>query len=263
MTHIGRCASVTSYGGSKREWLSLTCDGVPYMLMRKVMQEATFAAMKEKLGTLGWIDTSKMLVKDLKAVLKLKKLPVSGLKADLIARIDSDINRPLLDSPLVKSILGEVAGEFDWVVPCIGGLHQEFKICRAFVDVNWDVCYHAFALSQGYHGDRQLAYVKSGKDHHKTFDDISRYIDGITDELLYQYCVATGPTWASPSVAGFLEWVKSVKKNATIQFLFQQCCQFGIGIMIYRHGIRHNDANLSILGWRMCSPLTHCRNHPR
>ena len=72
LRRIGRCASVTSYGSSEREWLSLTCDGVPYRLMRKVVQEATFAAMKEKLETLGWIDTSKMLVKDLKAVLKLK-----------------------------------------------------------------------------------------------------------------------------------------------------------------------------------------------
>ena len=44
--------------------------------------------------------------------------------------------------------VSKVAGEFDWVVPCMGSLHQEFKICHAFLDVNWDVCYKAFALSQ-------------------------------------------------------------------------------------------------------------------
>ena len=48
-----------------------------------------------------------------------------------------------------------VEGEFDWVIPCLGELHMEFMICRSFLDVNWDVAYQAFALTQGYHGEKQ------------------------------------------------------------------------------------------------------------
>ena len=33
-------------------------------------------------------------------------------------------------------------------------------------------------------GQRQLAYVKRGKDHHKTFDDLSRYVDGTVGVVL-------------------------------------------------------------------------------
>ena len=103
-----------------------------------------------------------------------------------------------------------MTGEIDWVVPCIGGLHQEFKICRAILDVNWDVCYKAFALSQRYYGEKQLMYIRSGKDHHKTFDDVSRFVDGITDELLHSSCSSNNslPLF----VSGFLEWTRGLER---------------------------------------------------
>ena len=75
-------------------------------------------------------------------------------------------------------------------MPCIGKLHSKFMFCRTFFDVNWGVAYHACALSQGHHGERQLADVKRGKDHDKTFDDLSCYVDGIADEVMFQYCKA-------------------------------------------------------------------------
>ena len=86
---------------------------------------------------------------------------MSGTKADLLARVDHHINAPVVASADVRSF----EGEFDWVVPCIGKLHSKFMFCRTFFDVNWGVAYHACALSQGHHGERQLAYVKRGKDH--------------------------------------------------------------------------------------------------
>ena len=122
----------------------------------------------------------------------------------------------------------------------------------------------AFALSQGYHGEKQLMYIRSGKDHHKTFDDISRFIDGNTDELLFLYCSSMKKSGSlTVSVSGFLDWTRGLEGNATIRFLVQQCCQYGLGIMLFRHGIRPNIDELSVLGWRMCTPLIHCRNHPR
>lgn len=104
--------------------------------------------------------------------------------------------------------------------------------------------------------------IRSGRDHHKTFDDISRYIDGVVDELFHLYCVNNGAGMAV-SMEGFPAWVGSLRGNGTIYFLFQQCFQYGMGIILYRYGIRHNVEELSRLGWDICSPLIHCRNHPR
>ena len=139
--------------------------------MRKVIQNSRVETCLEKLKKFGWVDTSRLYVQDLKSVLRERNLPLSCTKADLVARIEEHVNRPVLDSCLDKVAF---EGEFEWVIPCMGGLHQEFMLCRAFLDINWDVAYQAIALSQGYHGPKQLAYIRSGKDHHKTFDDLSR-----------------------------------------------------------------------------------------
>ena len=134
MRHVSRLAGVTKYGGSERQWVAMTCDGVPYMLMRKVIQESRLLATKSYLQSLSWIGTT-LNVKDLKAVLNSKSLPVSATKADLLARVDYHINGPVVANADVRSLEGEV----DWVVPCMGGFHQELMICRTFVDVNWDM----------------------------------------------------------------------------------------------------------------------------
>ena len=104
-----------------------------------------------------------MTIPQLKAALRRSGLPVSGRKHALLARVE-EMNDKVLQNCSAGGMMCE--GEFDWVVPQMGGLHQEFMLCRSFLDVNWDVAYKGFDLSEGYHGQRQLLYIRSGKDHH-------------------------------------------------------------------------------------------------
>ena len=85
---------------------------------------------------------------------------------EFLNRVNSEKNEPVLNRSVNEKVVCE--GEFDRVVPCMDDLLQEFMICQCFLDVNWTVAYKAFALSQGYHGDRQLKNIQSGKDHHNT-----------------------------------------------------------------------------------------------
>lgn len=259
LRHIGKQAGIKSCGGSERDWLAVTSDGVPYYLVRKAIQLAQRSALKGHLAQLGWVDTQKLTVPQLKDVLRRAGLACTGLKNDLLARVDTRINKPIMEQCLANDL--HVEGEFDWVVPCMGGLHQEFMICRSFLDVNWDVAYRGFALSQGYHGDRQLLYIRSGKDHHKTFDDISRYVDGICDELLLAF-VASSPG-EEHSVDGFFAWLEQKGQNLTVKYLAEQCFHYAVGIQLFRRGTRLNSEHLTLLGWRLCAPLVHCRNHPK
>lgn len=143
LRHVGQHAGVKQYGGTERDWLAVTCDGVPYYLVRKAIEEAQRVAVKEQLVRDGWVDTSKLLVKDLKDVLRRAGLPVTGTKAQLLDRVHIGINEEIEQRALQRDV--QCDGEFDWVVPCMGGLHQEFMICRSFLDVNWDVA-HTTAL---------------------------------------------------------------------------------------------------------------------
>ena len=75
--------------------------------------------------------------------------------------------------------------------------------------------YKGFALSQGYHGDKQLMYIRSGKDHQKTFDDISRFVDGVVDELRVAY--VRSDISVEASVDGFFKWIERIgEKNLTV-----------------------------------------------
>ena len=85
----------------------MTCDGVPYMFLRKVIQESRLLAAKSYPQSLGWIDTTTLNVKDLKAVLKSKNLPVYETKADLLARVDHYIIAPVVANADVRSFEGE------------------------------------------------------------------------------------------------------------------------------------------------------------
>ena len=49
----GRLAGVMKYGGIERQCVAMTYDGVPYMLMRKVIQESRLLAAKSYLQSLG------------------------------------------------------------------------------------------------------------------------------------------------------------------------------------------------------------------
>ena len=48
-----------------------------------------------------------------------------------------------------------------------------------------------------------------------------------------------------------------------LQFLAEQCFHDAIGIQLFRRGTRFNSEPLACLGWQLCSPLIHCRNHPK
>ena len=59
-----------------------------------------------------------------------------------------------------------VEGKFDWVVCQTGGLHWEMTLTQVVIDVMWPFVYQAFTESQGYTTTKQLAWARSGKDHH-------------------------------------------------------------------------------------------------
>ena len=83
-------------------------------------------------------------------------------------------------------------------------------------------------------------------------------MDGICDELIVPYVDEVGD---SCSAEGFLSWCEQFGENKTFTFLKEQLCHFAMGIIMHRRGMRHTNAHLARLGWSMCSPLIHCRNH--
>ena len=122
----------------------------------------------------------------------------------------------------------------------------------------WPFVYQAFADSQGYTTERQQEWVKSCKDHHRSWDEVSRFLDSTFDQLLYPYVLDS----EEPSPDGFYRWAEQYSSNKTFTHLLNLSTRL-FGLMVYRFGIRHNQLVYRVLGRRLLSPLLFARNHPR
>ena len=236
--------------------MPIECDGAPYLLARTVMEKSRIEINAEANEAVGIPDVGSMTVSQLKEQLASRGLCRTGTAKDLKERLGKSVCADIRSGKVVPSPQSD--GEFDWVVLRSGALHWEMKLVQCVVDVLWSFVYKKFAETQSYTTERQLDWVHSCKDHHRGFDELSRFTDGCFDELLLPYVLAV----ADPTPAGFFVWAEQFKSNITYTWLLDivtRCC---FGIMVYRHGLRHNNYATRLLGRRALTPLIHARNFP-
>ena len=197
---VGESAGVKQYGGSERCWLPIECDGLPYTLVRTVIFKAQQKANEEASLAAGIPDVAKMTKARLKEELDMRGLSKQGTVPQLKQRLQEAVSADLSTGKVTAP--GKASGEFNWVVLRSGGLHWEMKLLECAVEVLWPFVYQAFADSQGYTTERQQEWVKSCKDHHRSWDEVSRFLDSTFDELLYPYVLDS----EEPSPYGFYRW---------------------------------------------------------
>ena len=256
LRHIGRECGIKSMGGSDREWVVVACDGLPYNLMRTVMLESRRQQQRQALINVGIPNLASMRKVELKNECMQRGLSQQGSVADLKQRLQVHVAEQLQSRAITLPSPQE--GEFDWVVCQSGGLHWEMKLAQSAVDVLWAFVYEAFAKSQGYTTPKQLAWAKSCKDHHRTFDEMSRFTDGVLDELLRPYVLFD----STPTPAGFYEWAKRYTGNLTFTWLLHMVTRYCYGLFMFRRGMRHNNMALLLEARRLLTPIIHARNHP-
>ena len=253
LQHIGHECGIKNQGGSEREWVSVCCDGLPYTLMRTVMLESKQC---RSMVSTGMPDLSSMRKADLQRECAQRGLNRQGRVEEIRQRLLEHATSQLQNQQLCLS--SPEGGEFDLVVCVARGLHWEMKLVQSVLNVLWPFVYQSFAQSQGYTTPRQLDWAKSGKDHHRTFDEVSRFTDGVFDELLRPYVL----TCEQPTPAGFFVWAKGFEKNFTYTFLLHMATRYCFCLFMFRNGMRHNDMSLLLEARRLLTPVIHARNHP-
>ena len=137
-------------------------------------------------------------------------------------------------------------GKFDWVLPISGGLHWEMNIIQCIVKSMWPFAYKEFAISQGYTSPKQLDWAFKAKDHHRTYDELSRFTDGCFDELSVRPYVYSprnlAATHTRPSAEGFFVCCKQFTDNHTYSWLLrEQCTQYCFPLVMFRRGAWHKS----------------------
>ena len=256
LRHIGSECGIKGIGGSDREWVIVVYDGLPYNLMRTVMLDSRQNCQRTALMDAGIPNIASLRKPQLKAECSRRGLSQQGNKADLRQRLQAFVEHQLQQRSL--SPLPPQVGEFDWVVCQSGGLHWEMKLAQCLVDVLWSFLYEAFCKSQGYTTPRQLAWAKSCKDHHRTMDELSRFTDGIYDELLRPYVLSA----ENPSPCGYFAWSEQYSENKTYSWLLHLALQYCFPLFMFRRGMRDNNMALLLEARRLLTPMIHARNHP-
>ena len=243
-------------GDGERDWLVVECDGLPYLLAKTVIYRSQIEAQKQALKEAGIPATSSLKGPELKQELQRRGLDTRGRVEDLRCRLQHAVDKQLRSGEI--ALPSKAKGEYDWVVLRSGGLHWEMKLLQCVVEVLWPMVYQAFAESQGYTTERQQEWAKSCRDHHRAYDELSRFVDGTFQELLFPYVRAS----TNPTPQGFFEWAKQFAGNKTYSLLLELTTRCAFGVFVFRHGVRHNKYSARLLGKRAVSPLLHARHFP-
>ncbi|XP_063971571.1 uncharacterized protein LOC135159708 [Lytechinus pictus] len=231
LQEIGKQVKVKKYvPDGEREWVAVTCDGLPFFLAQRVLKE-TFTCQECK-----------------KAVFTRKAYESHCAEHDAYANVAPK------DLPTCL--------EFDWVLLRIGHGHVEMNMVRSFFALNWDVCLKDLAKTMGFCSDNAQKYAKAGSDHHKSWEILQIMYYGSLQELVLPYVRECLSKSSKATPDGFLRWSRGVQKPQ-FKYLQEQILTYASAIMHLREGIRHNNMALVIAGRVKFAPIFHSRNHPK
>ena len=225
LRHIGKKAGLARYGGTERQWLTVSCDGLPYSLVLQLIMNYKTCSLCNK----------------------------SFMTEDFDAHCSED-HKGEEQVPFFR--------EFDWVNLKVGDGHRELNLMKAFVELNWDICFKSLAQLMGWRSENALQNAKKCTDTHKTWQMILVFYIGTLEELLLVYVRKSLSSNENPTVKGFLSWAKRCE-DPNYGFMFQDVLRYAQGIINFRMGIRSNNDKLVRSAIFLTKELFHGRNHPR
>ena len=183
LRHLGRKAGVARYGGTERQWLTVSCDGLPYNLVLQLILNYKTCSLCNK----------------------------SFMAEEFDVHCSED-HKGQEEVPFFR--------EFDWVNLKVGEGHRELNLMKAFVELNWDICFKVLAQLMGWRSENALQNAKKCTDTHKTWQMILVFYIGTLEELLVNYARISLANSEEPSVKGFLSWAKKCE-DPNYGFMFQ------------------------------------------
>ena len=230
LRHLGTLAGIKRYGGDERDWVIICCDGLPYTMVRRMIEEYFTCAICSK-GFLG------------------------NEAFDLHKKEHPDIE----DVKFVR--------EFDWIILKMGDGHYEMNLMKAFVELNWDIFMKPLVNRMGWTSEAAMKAAKMCYDNHKTWQLILTFHLGTLQELVLPYvrkCQNNdGGESVTPTSTGFLQFAKTMENNPNYMYMFEMVSRYSQAIINFRMGIRRNNSNLVHSAKFMSKGLFHGRVHPR
>lgn len=228
---IGTENGIVRYGGTRREWTFICCDGLPFMICKKLKEEAVIS---------------------IEADCKKKFLT----RKEFTLHADQE-------HPDAKNC--QFMYEFDWFYLRIGAGHYEMNLLKAFFELNWIPFLEVLCEKMGFLSDAAKMYAKACKDTHKSWHLLMVFHTSGLRELVIPYvrnCMVNGKT---PEAKEFFRFTQTMysEENSNLKYLMDTVCRFSQGIINYRMGVRRNNAQLMKSAKYMTKELFSARSHPK
>ena len=231
LRQIGIENGITRYGGSRRHWTFICCDGIPYLICKKLKEEAVICAIDDCSDSF----------------LSKKEYHIHVQNAHS-------------DAPECKYVY-----EFDWFYLRIGAGHYEMNLVKSFFELNWVPFIETLCEEMGFSSDAAKLFAKNCKDHHKSWYLLVIFHLAVLRELAVPYvrdCM--GKQINEMTAKGFFKfWNEMYQDTPTLQYLMDQVCRMSQGIINFRMAIRRNNADLMHSAKFMTKELFHIRHHPK
>lgn len=230
LRRVGHTACITRYGftgNNSREWLSVTMDGLPFLVTVDIIEQ-TFICLACAKKDAASADVVSFYGKEWDDHLKA------------CHHGDNSIER---------------AKEFDWVVLRIGPLHMEMNMVKSLFSVNWEVFICSLAKELGFKSESALNYARSAKNHHHAMTMLNILQKGNWKELLTPYVRDRIHNNLPLSVNDYLyTWMPTVR-NSNYLYLFEQSWLYIRSIHLYHIGVRRNNSDYVNSGQTGFAPM--------
>ena len=222
---IGKQSGIRQYGGT-REWVTVICDGLPYVL-------GSFITKKMYLCTI--------------------------CNESVMGKTSCSKHQHEQNQPQPNFIL-----EFDWVLLQPGPGHIEWNMLKGLVKLLWPVYWEDMTELFNFRSENAKKAASKVTDFHKGWTLARIAHEALSKELVIPY--VRSQLKASPNkeltAADFLKFTMTNTKNPNYAFLLDATFELLHSLFVYRDGVRSGNIGLMEAGRATMAKLFSARHHP-
>lgn len=209
---------------SKRKWVSVMCDGVPY----------TFAAQMQ--------DT-------------MKKCSIC---CEFIETSNMDEHRAI-HAPQIVSFFRP----FPNLVVRPGPGHIEMNMARKLLSFLWVPFMKTIALELGFRTEKAQRVFRCGVDHHRSRQVLESCLEALSKELVLPFIRHSIQNDEEPTAIGYNKWYECFVENQNYAFLFHVTFSYLLSFHLYNEAVRKNNSENIMAARTTFAPLFYIGHHPK
>ena len=211
-------------GGSLRKWIRIGCDGVPYNIAVKLLDEIYVCS-----NCSSHIDLKEQSIED-----HVNRSPDCN-----------DADKPKL---------------FDSILLVPGPGHIELNILRAVFSFTRKIFMEKLADMLGFSSKAAKEFIIGCGNHHISWQILRIVIAALGAELFRVYVINCKKSLKTPSSVHFAQWKKNVV-NPNFNFYYDLVFKLLVGLKCFRCGIRQNNTNYMLAGRQTVAPIMYTGRH--